>query len=438
MRSIFSLSDAGHSLLLILMFLTWCFQMFVCCMGYFSKAKWIHCKFLFVLAAPTLLLLSFLAAGTARQTADEPMWTITRKLMDIPAAAVFVFIALVSGYACWIMWHEWRYRKVNITRASVREGADLMPMGLCFFKGNGQLIMVNLKMEKLSHLLCGEALQNGESFWQTISHGDLKSGAQRSRVMDVPAVILPDKKAWLFDRQVIYVDGEEIVQVTAMDATELYDLSNKLKQENSVLRSMNARLKVYGRRVDDLARMQQRLAMKIQIHDSIGQNLMMTRHYLLQEAQGASNQDPALILQNWQHTIALLRREVEPDESKGAFQYLIDAAESAGVEVLLQGELPQESRVVELITAAGAEALTNAVRHADAKQLRMKVSQTDLVCSVVFTNDGRRPEKPLQEGGGLTGLRRRIEGEGGTMTVSADPEFSLTVTIPKEGKVNVI
>ena len=178
--------------------------------------------------------------------------------------------------------------------------------------------------------------------------------------------------------------------------------------------------------------------MKIQIHDSIGQNLMMTRHYLLQEAQGASNQDPALILQNWQHTIALLRREVEPDKSKGVVQYLIDAAESAGVEVLLQGELPQESRVVELITAAGAEALTNAVRHADAKQLRMKVSQTDLVCSVVFTNDGRRPEKPLQEGGGLTGLRRRIEGEGGTMTVSADPEFSLTVTIPKEGKVNVI
>lgn len=313
-----------------------------------------------------------------------------------------------------------------------------MPMGLCFFKGNGQLIMVNLKMEKLSHLLCGEALQNGESFWQTISQGDLESGAQRSRVMDVPAVILPDKKAWIFDRQVIYVDGEEIVQVTAMDATELYDLSSKLKQENSVLRSMNARLKVYSRRVDDLARMQQRLAMKIQIHDSIGQNLMMTRHYLLQEAQGASNQDPALILQNWQHTIALLRREVEPDKSKGVVQYLIDAAESAGVEVLLQGELPQESRAVELITAAGAEALTNAVRHADAKQLRMKVSQTDLVCSVVFTNDGRRPEKPLQEGGGLAGLRRRIEGEGGTMTVSADPEFSLTVTIPKEGKVNVI
>ena len=438
MRSIFSLSDAGHSLLLILMFLTWCFQMFVCCMGYFSKAKWIHCRILFVLAAPTLLLLSFLAAGTARQTADEPMWTITRKLMDIPAAAVFVFIALVSGYACWIMWHEWRYRKVNITRASVREGADLMPMGLCFFNGNGQLIMVNLKMEKLSHLLCGEALQNGESFWQMISQGDLKSGARRSRIMDVPAVILPDGSAWIFDRKVICMNGEEIFQVTAMDASELYALSSKLKRENSVLRSMNARLKVYGRRVDELTRTQQRLAMKIQIHDSIGQNLMMTRYYLAQEAQGASRKDLTPILQRWLHTIALLRREVEPDESKGAFQYLTDAAGSAGVEVLLQGEMPEDDRAVELITAAGAEALTNAVRHAGAKQLRVNVSQTDLVCSAVFTNDGRRPAKPLQEGGGLKGLRRRIEGEGGTMTVSADPEFTLTVTIPKEGKVNVI
>ena len=438
MRSIFSLSDAGHSLLLILMFLTWCFQMFVCCMGYFSKAKWIHCRILFVLAAPTLLLLSFLAAGIARQTADEPMWTITRKLMDIPAAAVFVFIALVSGYTCWIMWHEWRYRKVNITRASVREGADLMPMGLCFFKGNGQLIMVNLKMEKLSHLLCGEALQNGESFWQMISQGDLKSGARRSRIMDVPAVILPDGSAWIFDRKVICMNGEEIFQVTAMDATELYALSSKLKRENSVLRGMNARLKVYGRRVDELTRTQQRLAMKIQIHDSIGQNLMMTRYYLAQEAQGASRKDLTPILQRWLHTIALLRREVEPDESKGAFQYLTDAAGSAGVEVLLQGEMPEDDRVVELITAAGAEALTNAVRHAGAKQLRVNVSQTDLVCSAVFTNDGRRPAKPLQEGGGLKGLRRRIEGEGGTMTVSADPEFTLTVTIPKEGKVNVI
>ena len=185
-------------------FLALLFQLFVFCIGYFYRAKWAHCKMLSVLAAIAFLSLGFLAAGTARQTFDEPMWTITRKWMDIPAAIVFVFIALTSGYACWILWHEWKYRKSTITRASVREGADMMSMGLCFFKEAGQLILVNLKMEKLSELLCGEALQNGESFWQTISQGDLKSGARRSRIMDVPAVILPDGSAWIFDSCLLY------------------------------------------------------------------------------------------------------------------------------------------------------------------------------------------------------------------------------------------
>lgn len=108
------------------------------------------------------------------------------------------------------------------------------------------------------------------------------------------------------------------------------------------------------------------------------------------------------------------------------------------MKVLLRGEMPEDDRAVELITAAGAEALTNAVRHAGAKQLRVNVSQTDLVCSAVFTNDGRRPAKPLQEGGGLKGLLQTHRRRSGTMTVSAIPEFTLTVTIPKEGKVNVI
>ena len=177
MRSIFSLSDAGHSLMLILLFLALLFQLFVFCIGCFYRAKWTHCKMLSILVAISFLSLSFLTAGTARQTFDEPMWAITRKWMDIPTAIVFAFIVFTSGYACWILWHELKYRKSTITRASVREGADMMSMGLCFFKEAGQLILVNLKMEKLSQLLCGKALQNGESFWQMISQGDLKSGA---------------------------------------------------------------------------------------------------------------------------------------------------------------------------------------------------------------------------------------------------------------------
>ena len=39
MRSIFSLSDAGHPLMLILLFLALLFQLFVFCIGCFYRAK---------------------------------------------------------------------------------------------------------------------------------------------------------------------------------------------------------------------------------------------------------------------------------------------------------------------------------------------------------------------------------------------------------------
>ncbi len=436
MITISYLSAAAQSAFMILIFLALVFQFFVCCMGYFYRAKWYNCKILAILDILAVMLLSFMASGVRSQAFGEPAWKITRKIMELPAAAVFLLITLTTGYGCWILWHQWKYRKSAVTRASVREGANLMPMGLCFFKEDGQLILTNIKMEELSHLLCGETLQNGRHFWQMISQGKLKSGAKRSSVPDAHTIILPEGAVWVFNRQVISMNDEEIVQVTAMDATEIYKLTGRLKQETSMMQGMNARLKLYSWNVEKLTRTNQRLAAKIQIHDSIGRNLMMTRYYLAMGMQQSLVPDLDMILNKWQHTISLLRYEKEPDELQETFKYLTDAASYAGVEIVLHGEIPRESRLAELVTAAGAEALTNAVRHAGARQLTVKVFLNESNCCAVFTNDGLPPEKPLQEGGGLTGLRSRIEGEGGTVTISADPEFTLMITIPRERRMN--
>ncbi len=438
MRTIFSLPYSQHSILLVILFVVLCFQLYVCCMEYFYKLKLFHCKVLFLITVISLLLLSFLSSCTYSKFLGESMLVITRNIMNIPVLVIYLYIIMTVVYSYWIMGIYWKYKKSSITKESVKEGVDLISTGLCFFKKSGLLILVNLQMEKLSHILCGEYLQNGERFWQCISKGDLKSGARRGELLSIPAVILPDESAWIFDKQILYLNDEEIVQVTAMDVTELYNLANKLKKNNTMLRDMNVRLKLYRRNVENLTRTQQRLAMKMQIHDSIGQNLMMTRYYLANEAQESTEQGISLILQKWKKTISLLRRELEYDEPKKVFKHLIDAAESAGVKVILQGEIPKEERIVELIINAGAEALTNAVRHAGAKELKIQFSQTGLVYCAVFTNDGRLPNIPLKEGGGLTGLRKRIESEGGTMTVSANPDFSLEVTIPNVGKENII
>lgn len=114
----------------------------------------------------------------------------------------------------------------------------MMSMGLCFFKEAGQLILVNLKMEKLSQLLCGTALQNGESFWQMISQGDLKQEHEEAGSWTFRQCIAGWKCVDLRQKGDLH-EWRGNLSGDCNGATELYALSSKLKRENSVLRGMS-------------------------------------------------------------------------------------------------------------------------------------------------------------------------------------------------------
>ena len=50
-----------------------------------------------------------------------------------------------------------------------------------------------------------------------------------------------------------------------------------------------------------------------------------------------------------------------------------------------------------------------------------------------FRNDGIPPRGEITEGGGLGFLRKKLEREGGTMTIAGSPDFVLSVLLPKKG-----
>lgn len=436
MKTMIMLSKAERSAVLILIFLVLTFQILVLCYGLFSKKI---CEKLYrdvLLVSVSLGLLLFLAEGTERCSLGQPLQGMTKIAMAIPAAVIVV--AMLGIFCCMArsFWKELEYQKHTITRSSVRESADTLPMGLCFAKGNGQTYLVNEKMEQLSYELCGESLQNAEKFWQMIAEGRTEKDVQRSQILDVPAVVLKDGTAWVFDRRIFQKNDREIVQLTATDTTELYHLACRLRQENITLCDMNERLEEYRKRVEELTRIQERLAMKMRIHDSIGQNLLITRHLLLQQP-GEKDKIQAedqmeTVLKKWHLTIAMLRREAEPAPLESAIKCLEDAAKSAGVHLVVNGSLPEQEDIEELVVLAGAEVLTNAVRHAGAREIQITVTETWSEYNVVYTNDGKKPEKPVEEGGGLSGLRKQIEATGGRMDICTEPEFRLKIAIPKE------
>lgn len=77
--------------------------------------------------------------------------------------------------------------------------------------------------------------------------------------------------------------------------------------------------------------------------------------------------------------------------------------------------------------------MTNAVRHAGATELYVRLACDEKAAHAVITNDGAAPDGEVVEGGGLTSLRFRVEQCGGTIQVKCTPGFELAVSVPLGG-----
>jgi two-component system sensor histidine kinase DesK len=84
-----------------------------------------------------------------------------------------------------------------------------------------------------------------------------------------------------------------------------------------------------------------------------------------------------------------------------------------------------QDRVLALVLR---EAVTNVVRHAQAKRCRMALQMVDGICRLEISDDGRGGD--LQEGMGMRGVRERVTAMGGKVSWHTGLGTALTITVP--------
>ncbi len=386
-----------------------------------------HNKFLTKLIVVLMNVVGFiltviLTTGVNADFCHREMPALSRKFLA-NAEFTLAFIVVDFVFLMFIAINEFNYRRNTVSTTSIKESFDFLPTGLCFAKHNGTIQLVNHKMNELSYLITGEELQNANQFWRIVRSGKILPDVQRISGGDTPEIRLKDGTVYTFAREKV----EHIFQITATDTTSLHKLTNRLMDNNEELEEMNERLRIYGETVDETTRARERLETKIRIHSELGQALLATRHSLSQ-----SDADYRPIINAWKRNIAVLRTEAEPSQSTDLLQSLIQIAESAGTKVEISGSIPPDNLIAELLTSAATEALTNAVRHAEASTLYVEFSESDDYYSARYTNDGNAPVAEIREGGGLGSLRSKIERFGGEMEILSAPQFVLNVKLPKE------
>jgi signal transduction histidine kinase len=351
---------------------------------------------------------------------EAPLNKKTAEFMGIPVIFTVIPVALLVILTVALVIVELRNRKQIITKNSIKESLDNLPAGLCFAMPDGRILLSNHCMGELCFSITDEELQNAEEFWKILKGGALNGIAIRLASGENPQFRLPDGSIWLFSRSKVY----ENYQITATEITQLHKLSMRLREKNENLENMNERLRKYGENVDELTRSRERLETKERIHNSLGQALLATRHSI-----DSKNTEVSELVEMWKRNISVLKTGSEINKEEYTLDVLFKAAYSAGITIDLSGELPENGEIRKLFVIAATQALTNAVRHAGAKTLYIAFKNSADTYSVRFTNDGKRPENEITEGGGLENLRKRVERMNGQMRVISKPRYALEITI---------
>ncbi|WP_341720803.1 histidine kinase [Micromonospora sp. FIMYZ51] len=203
------------------------------------------------------------------------------------------------------------------------------------------------------------------------------------------------------------------------------------------LAAAHVELTAAGFRLEESARTEERLRISRELHDLIGHQLTV----LTLELETARHLDGAAarrhveradrvareLLGDVRSTVGQLRTET-PDLEQALRRM---ARDLPGLDVSIEvspGVRVDEERGAAFVRAT-QEIITNTIRHAEARELRISVTGDDGGTVLDARDDGRGARDPVF-GNGLRGLRERFQALGGDLAVEGEGGFRVTARVP--------
>jgi signal transduction histidine kinase len=252
----------------------------------------------------------------------------------------------------------------------------------------------------------------------------------------------------------VFIEGQGFTPVEAVLQTALYIgyssftfvtgfVAKQQAQAREEQRRLNAELRATRALLAESSRMSERLRISRELHDLLGHHL--TALSLNLEVAGHLTEGKALEHVKQSHTLAkLLLTDVreavsEMREERGldlsaAMRTLAEGVPALAVELdmpeNLQVEDPERAQV---LLRCAQEIITNAVRHASAGHLWLKLRRDAGEIRLEARDDGRGSDQP-SPGNGLRGMRERLSACGGRVDILTSPGrgFALDVRLPLE------
>ena len=398
----------------------------------------------FLFLSVQILFLQAVSDVTVVMTTGKKGTLLARVAGHGPAGLVLSVLAVsvLTGIFQWLF----LYKKSRdmITTRSIKESIDLLPDGVCFSTDRGMPILMNSRMRQLCTEFTGEGLMDTEKFWRDLRNGNVRKGIRPLKQREA-AFIDTNGQVWDFRRSRLSYGGEKVTEISAVNITTQYHLHKEFVARYERLNDVNSRLHHFSEEVEKVTREKEILAAKIKLHDEIGRSLLILRSYLTETSEKSAQtetpeksvqtekRDRSRLLPLWQYIVTSMQEGTILKEREDSLLLLKKEAADFNVDIFLEGLLPANPSVRNVIFAAVRECAGNTAKHARGDRLFITIHDTEENTEVFITNNGNAPGGSIHETGGLKNLRKMVEERGGSMQIKSSPVFVLHLCFPERG-----
>ncbi|SDD28209.1 hypothetical protein [Peptococcus niger] len=315
-------------------------------------------------------------------------------------------------------------KRRTLGRNAIKETMDNLPDGICFSKKDGTPLLVNKQMQQISYDVFGKMLANDLACASYIQERKIRPMVEV--LNESPLVIKAENKVWLIS----ILDYDEVKETVAYNITQEWAMVQEIEEKNDQIRCLNANLKAYKKKIAEYTQQKEVLQAKIHIHDRIGQSLIFLCRYLKMPQKSKEDREKLVTL--WKESLLMFDQK-RPTGGTSAWEKLQTAAQDIGVTIQVSGHLPEDEKDQDILVDIVHEALNNAIRHGEAKNLWVDLSEDESTVYGKIRNDGKPTPETIAEKGGLKNIRHRLNLLGGKMSITTRPQFQLAFYYLKGG-----
>ena len=293
-------------------------------------------------------------------------------------------------------------KKESLSILSVKNAIDLSDNGIMFLNDKGNIILINVVMKDIL-----KEYNINDNYIDNLKEKEIKE--------------IPNEHILKCLNRVWQLKTNNNKEVIALDITDIYKIQEKIRNQNIEIEENNKKILKKLNNIEAAEKEKKLIKIKNEFHDILGHRLSLFGEYLKQD--NINKEEIKFMLDNLFEQFTTLK---SPEEN---LKKLIEVYKVFNINISIIGKLPKNKEVGETFFEIIREAVTNAIIHANSKNIKVVITNSLEKIEMLITNDGIKPNNFINENEGIKGMRRKLKEIGGILIIENEDNFILKIII---------